>query len=58
MGENGMTPEMFQQLPPIKQGHFFKTLYKRVLEYKMQPGGQEKLDEMIRRREEQKEETA
>lgn len=58
MGENGMTPEMFQQLPPIKQGHFFKVLYQRVLSMKMQPGGQQKLDEMIEKMNEQKEETA
>lgn len=50
MEENHMTPEQFQQIEPYKQGHFFKTLYKCVLDYKQKPGGQEHLDKIIEER--------
>lgn len=49
MPEKGMTPEMFQQLDPYTQGHFFKTLYDCVRKFKEQPGGQEMLDETIKK---------
>ena len=58
MGETGMTPEMFQQLPAYTQGHFFKVLYQRVLSMKMQPGGQEQLDKMIEKMNEPREDIA
>jgi hypothetical protein len=51
MSEKGMTPEEFQQLEPYEQGHFFKTLYQCVLDFKQKPGGQEMLDRIIKEKE-------
>lgn len=51
MSEKGMTPEEFQQIEPYEQGHFFKTLYQCVLDFKQKPGGQETLDRIIEEKE-------
>lgn len=51
MSKTGMTPEEFRQLEPYVQGHFFKTLYERVLDFKQKPGGQEMLDKIIEEKE-------